>query len=365
MIYVDYRCDICNFTTKNNTVYNTHCNTKKHIKNIKLLNKNNIKENKNRVFIYKNNKDTPNDDVIDKEKKIKENDENIDCNDLQLNLRKFKCNYCENNFTQSCNLMRHIKCCYKREEEINKLEEQLQKKNVELEKKDIETEVKLFQKDLEYEQQLRKKETERADICMRELEYYKSILNMAGGMVQKTVGALTFVVSTYDKAKPIEKINLCDIKTLRNIDDTKFIDQVFYHYNRNKLGQYIGDIIVEIYKKDNKDEQSIWNTDTSRLTYLLRQILFDNNSKWQVDKKGVNTIEYLITPIMDKIKVLAKEYQEANCFGKNLDTSKVVLINSIYVRLMADIDNRQLHSEVLKYISPHFYVNHKNLIEND
>ena len=72
---------------------------------------------------------------------------------------------------------------------------------------------------------------------------------MAGGMVQKTVSALTYIVNTYDKAPVIKQITFEDVQKSTKIDDEKMISKIFYHYNRNKLGQYIGDIIVKIYKK--------------------------------------------------------------------------------------------------------------------
>jgi len=41
-------------------------------------------------------------------------------------------------------------------------------------------------------------------------------------------------------------------------------------YKRNKLEKYIGDILVSHYKKENKLDQSLWATDTTRCTYLIK-----------------------------------------------------------------------------------------------
>lgn len=78
-------------------------------------------------------------------------------------------------------------------------------------------------------------------------------------------------------------------------------DLIFY-YKKNKLDKYLGDFIVKHYKKDNPELQAMWNSDTERLNYFIRELyniknnqieLKDTNEnqkidiQWIVDRKGL------------------------------------------------------------------------------
>jgi len=41
-----------------------------------------------------------------------------------------------------------------------------------------------------------------------------------------------------------------------------------------------------------------------------------------------------------------------------------MLINSIFVSLMADIDNKKVQNEILKYTSSHFFMKNKKIIKD-
>ena len=190
------------------------------------------------------------------------------------------------------------------------------------------------------------------------------MLDVAGSVVQKTVSSLTHVINNHGNAPAIETIKYEDFKNVENVDDDKLIDQLYYNYNHGLAGQYIGDNIIKLYKKDDPKKQSVWNTDTNRLTYLLKNVLYNNESKWTVDKKGVETINYLISPVLNKIKIMSKKFHTKNCFDfVNNSPDKIFFINDAHVNLTSDIDDKELHTEVLKYISSHFYLNNKVAID--
>lgn len=244
----------------------------------------------------------------------------------------------------------------------------------------------------------------------KEVEYFKKMLFVTGDMASNSVRTLTHVVKNYDKAPPLEKITLEEVRRISNTEnksvkeyENKLIDEVFYHYNHKTLGKFIGDIIIKLYKKCNPADQSLWVTDTSRLTYLIKKTIdnskpyeckkcskTNNNecdkscnksrdtntninintdtgnddSKWIVDKKGKETIEYLITPVVDKIAKLSKEFRDDNCPDpesedynyEELDHTRIMLINTVYNQMMMSIDDKKVHNEVLKYISSYFYL---------
>jgi hypothetical protein len=74
-------------------------------------------------------------------------------------------------------------------------------------------------------------------------------------------------------------------------------------------------------------------------------------------------MEYLITPLIDSIKTMAITYQHKVCVdSEDIQLSKLLLINETFGKLISIIDNKKLHNDILKYISPHFFVNSKPLV---
>ena len=212
------------------------------------------------------------------------------------------------------------------------------------------------------------------DHYRKEIDYMRGMLDTAGGMANKAVGSLSHIVNNYDDAPPLEKAKSSDVLKIKNsrvkVKNKKeremiIIKQIFSAYNHGTTGEYVGDIIVSMYKKKDPELQSIWATDTSRLTYLIKKPEDDedstnSHSRWVVDKKGVDTVEYIIDPILQKIKSLAREYLDQNPPGMkdgfgNIDNDRIASIEKTYVGLVSDIDDKKIHQKVLKYISSHFY----------
>lgn len=208
--------------------------------------------------------------------------------------------------------------------------------------------------------------------CKEELEYYKRLLDMAGGMANKAVSSLNHIVKNYENAPPIEKITLEEVRKLKNTGDDdedvyniKLIDAVFFAYNHGNIGKYIGDIIIALYKKEDPNEQSIWNTDSSRLTYLIKKLSDNDTSRWVVDKKGVETVDYVITPIIEKIREMSVVYRDSHCPDPessdydydNVDHDKIMRLNTTFAELMMDIDTKKVHKDILKYMSSYFFFN--------
>ena len=326
---VKYECELCNYSTSNKANYKKHCTTNKH-KEKSIEVSETVKEKTPKKHL----KNSP------EPSKTARNSEN----------RKIICDFCGNEFARLSNLTRHSKKCSIRQNKLSSVEKELDCERI------------LHEKDKE----LHQKDIEQKEMYKKEMEYYKEMLNIAGGMVQKTVSALTYIVSNYDEAPPINKIDFNQIRHIKDKPDDVLISEIFYQYNNNKLGKYIGDTIVKVYKNENPLKQSIWNTDTSRSTYLLKKIIYDDKSKWIVDKKGVDTTECVISPIVAKIRDMAVEYRDDMNNDDN-ETSKIMIVNDIFVRLVADIDNKNVHKDILKYMSPYFYLSDdkKNAIEDE
>ncbi len=47
-------------------------------------------------------------------------------------------------------------------------------------------------------------------------------------------------------------------------------DQLIYHNKYNRLHKFLASILICAYKKENPQDQPFWNTDCSRLNYIIR-----------------------------------------------------------------------------------------------
>ena len=432
-----YRCELCNYKSKDKPNYNKHCKTKKHLKRIKEFEQNSddssdeyfslhtestsstqkstkstSKKSKlgcqycgkrlSRIDSVKRhevkcleNPDNKNEQKTEKTTTKKVNqDNNISTTKLTTHLDALKCGACEQIFTRKSSLTRHKKSCtaLKIQEKLDKVVMENDLQIVELKTKN---EVNLVKKELEMKDKL-------VEELQRENEYLQNMLEMAGNaMYQTTMSAINHANTYYTDAKPLEKISVNEVKKIAyenilarekenrikyikyadsytdNSDDTldsdysdqsdideesikdpdtvrdKIMSDILFQYRHKNLPRYIGDIIVQLYKKECPFKQQLWATDVNRLTYVIRQLLYGKESKWIVDKGGKYILEYLIQPVMDELKNLSIEYRE-NYTSPNI--RKVLNVNKLSTELVIDIDSNKLGKNILKAISPHLHL---------
>ena len=142
-------------------------------------------------------------------------------------------------------------------------------------------------------------------------------------------------------------------------DDDELVDRLIYKYKHKCLFKYLGDFLVEYYKKDDPTQQSVWSSDISRLTYIVKESLADKKSIWNHDYKGVKTKKCIINPLLQHVKEYIDEY-----WSKNVDmkTNKKVNVDvdafqkrqkkfNITYAIETEIDNGNLANEIIKYIA--------------
>jgi hypothetical protein len=277
----------------------------------------------------------------------------------------------------------------------------------------MEKDLQLIELKKENDVNLVKKELEMKDKLVEELqrenEYLQNMLEMAGNaMYQTTMSAINHANTYYTDAKPLEKISVDEVKKIAyenilarekenrikyikyadsdtdNSDDTldsdysdqsdideksikdpdtvrdKIMSDILFQYRHKNLPKYIGDIIVQLYKKECPFKQQLWATDVNRLTYVIRQLLYGKEAKWIVDKGGKYILEYLIQPVMDELKDLSIEYRE-NYTSPNI--RKVLTVNELATALVIDIDSNKLGKNILKAISPHLHLGKKQKVK--
>jgi hypothetical protein len=301
----NYTCELCNYKTD-----------RKH--NL-TLHKNSIKHKNNEINNITKNKKKPIEDPPEIQSKYEEIDSEINA-----------CLHCGQNFKHKTNLYRHQKYrCVIRVETQN-----IKKENEEL---------KIQNKKL-------------IDTNLNNSEVTK-----------KTVNTLTYALKNFQNA-PI--VGLLEGKKLDGFieydgnTDKSIEEVIIHHFEYKKLDKFLGDLILKEYIKENPKEQSIWSTDVSRLTFILKQAVKNTNKgKWVTDKKGVDLTKLVITPLVEKVIEMLREYVD-DCHvlideHRENDNNEIIVRHKLKQMeraniVIMNIKLTKMTCSILKYISPYF-----------
>ena len=311
---MNFTCETCSYSSRDKFNYNKHLDTKKHKEKV---NKQINESDKNPKGIIKENLKNP-----------------------------FICQYCNNNFSTAANLARHDKACFKKTQLATNC-----KNEISILKNELDIHIKaLEQKD------------ETISILKSEVAHLKSIVNNTGSIVKTSVSTMAYVIKNYKDAPVLEGVK--DYSAIHyEQNNAEFIENLIYEHNNNRLHIYISDFIIKTYKKDDPSKQSLWNSDTSRLTYLIREIITNNKVDWKIDKKGIKTTKFIIEPILEYIDEQVRDYVESykvdhRVSAKEAERQMMKLKSGM--EIIKSIETKVLSEEILKHITPHFY-----LIKND
>lgn len=262
-----------------------------------------------------------------------------------------KCLYCNTLFANAGNLARHKKSCSEKE----------------VLRTNHDKEIEDYKKENAYLKELHEKELEHIKILNKqqqdEINHLKSLITNAGAVIKTSVSALSYVVQHYDKAPTLKQLK--DYSFLQSIDedsDDEFdlTQTIINNHIDKKLDSYVGDIIIGSYKKKDPTKQSLWNSDSVRLTYVIRELI-NKKPDWTVDKKGVKTTKYIIEPLLEYIRELMEIFFENNKLEDYLGDSIVRMKRRIdnlekASEICFNIKNNTLSEQILKYIAPYFYL---------
>jgi len=239
----------------------------------------------------------------------------------------FVCKYCNNEFTRASSLTRHKKVCA--DVEINKREAEM-KINV------LESQVKEL----------------------------KEFITSGKAAPTYNISVKKLVQQNYPDAPHIAMLK--NYAVIHEDEDIDLTQDLIYFHNKNKLNSYLGDIIIKYYKKEDPKDQSLWSTDSSRLKYIIKELLASKKSSWSEDDKGLKINKYVIDPLLEYIH----EY-----INEQIDKLDEALPDSIAVEcirisqkqldlahIREQIQNGQLKDSINKYIAPSFRFNSDKLI---
>ncbi|QKF94475.1 zinc finger C2H2-type protein [Fadolivirus algeromassiliense] len=258
-----------------------------------------------------------------------------------------KCNFCGKIYSNSSSLARHKNACSEKKEYEDKMRI--------LEDK--------YSMEINHLKELLAKETKNSEDKVRMLESenrnLRILLNNAGNIVKTSVSTMSYIVKNYTEAPALESIK--NIQALHyEMTSDEFVTRLLYEYRHETLISFIGDLLIKNYKKEDPKKQSIWNSDTSRLTYIIREIINNNNLDWKVDKKGIKTTKYIIEPVLKYISDKLIDYIKNSPIGTKDDSTNKIMEMMMNLKHAQEInkmiDDKVLEDELLKYIAPHLYL---------
>jgi len=370
-----YLCDICNYHTGRKSSYEKHLLTKKHLEKVDDVPKNTLKKTPspratksiakvlqkplhkcaickrsfsskgnlnqhlfrvhkidNRKFSYRSKKVLQKLGTPVEPQPPKTSDFPPKTSDTQ-NCKSITCGYCKKEFTRIDNLTRHIntRCRTRRD----KLAEYDRIKGEYDEMKD-----KMDEKD--------------------------SIIKDATKANKFAMSAFKMLTERFVNAPTLNTIGNNGLETIvyRNItNDADLIRALIYYYNNKTLIKYIGDSIVALYKKEDPADQSFWNSDTQRLSYIIRTVVCEN-PEWVRDRGGKLITKMIITPLICYIDEKLKNFL-VNTFPTKSEVpvefnEKMVTVHKIRCIMQ---DKKAIEEQILNYKSPFFHFTANNMIE--
>lgn len=361
-----YTCSYCNYSTDDFGNWSRHQKSKRHIK----------KSDESNKLTCTDSKLTPTRLLDDSDMTPKKDILNLG---LKNQIKKYNCNYCGKNYSKSSNLSRHLKFCISKKHSLleNQFEIYKKEKDIEIKEKDTECQLKIMQEKLKVLEEKNKTLENHIDTLKSENNFQKQLISSAGGIIQKSMNTMSYLLLNYNKAPELLALN--DYSVISKDTETLIKDLVHYH-KKGKFDKYIGDFIIKQYKKDNPNLQALWSSDVERLNYFIRELINNKNNpqeivinnnvinknklNWVIDKKGIKVRKCIIDPLLDYIYNIGTKYlQEKNNIiaSSNIVETNYILSDMYEIgSINYGIKNRSLANNINKYIAPHFYLCKEN-----
>jgi len=270
------------------------------------------------------------------------------------------CDFCNGKYSTQKNLNIHLKSCVQKG--VKYQNEKLNMKHT----------IDIMRQEIDNMRQQMEEKDDRIYEKNKEINFLQRVVDSAGMIIKESMGSFRFINENLYYAQPLllysEFSFLDEYNTLK-----EKIDVLIEHYKKNMLYILIGNKIINEYVKADPRDQAVWNSDLTRLTYFNRVFTKKTEDgvnvescEWEMDKKGIRTIKYLIDPIISHIEAMMDDFMtnfDQHFDHCNYDMSKRTDYTNAICGIRGIIMDGTLHSEILKYIGKHFYVNKVHIME--
>lgn len=165
-----------------------------------------------------------------------------------------------------------------------------------------------------------------------------------------------------DNHVPINLMSLTEKEVIKLLDlnlemskDNCICELILFYYRKQLIDYFIGDFIIKLWQNKNPQYQKFWTTDIDRLTFIVQQLFKVNIN--QITNTN-DLIEFAISSVIETVhnKVykyinICKEALETFTDSDNLEKYEQYLFSA--KKLIMDIEFKNIHVNVLKYISKH------------
>jgi hypothetical protein len=332
-----YICTFCDYKTIDTGNYSRHKKSKKHLDKV---------NNKQRCRSHNLNHSISEEFGEDSTVVSTASKRNSDAT-------KLICKTCGKTFSATYNLHRHInmKRCKVDSTVVVELQEKIKFHELEKELEKLRIELK----------------------CKEELNRDQKafiLSGKAGNTKQYNISIKNYVEQNFPNAPPLTIFQTQKLELLgREEDEYPLMEVLIFHNQQRKLPHYLGKFIISHHKKDDPSVQSIWTTDTSRLTYVIKELLDSKGSCWNSDKKGVKTKQFIVKPLLDHISQHIKQYiKESNEKAQrciNIDEQLTYFKKmELSAEIQTIIENGTLADDIIRFVAPHLYINKVPMLEN-
>jgi hypothetical protein len=154
------------------------------------------------------------------------------------------------------------------------------------------------------------------------------------------------------------------IKNKPELADQYVAEKLIVLYSNGKFIDYICSVIHNAYKTEDPIDQTIWSTDVSRLVYIIRSTIENEDNlenKWEYDKKGIKIKQSIIDPLLDEVQDIINQYlDEMNKLSKSdkkFDTFAKLEMVGIGNTIIHELKNRlSLKNQIIKAMAPLFFL---------
>ena len=167
-----------------------------------------------------------------------------------------------------------------------------------------------------------------------------------------------------------------------NYKNKTVVELLIDNYLNDSLHRYLGDLIIQNYKKEDPSQQSVWASDVARLNYLVKELI-NKESKWMKDHKGEKVKKYIVNPLLKHVDKTCNEYLKENekkfsDWGMKLANRTITFdaieekhhdkfsnIRSNTSKLIKYINKGDLADDIIKYIAPKLILDKERKLHND
>jgi len=174
--------------------------------------------------------------------------------------------------------------------------------------------------------------------------------------IKTSNGLLKYLIQNYPDAPPLQQItNFTFVKDVTECR-SRLPELLIEYYNTDKFVPYLAENIVNIYKKVDPKDQSLWTSDVSRENFIVKNKINEKESKWIRDNKGSMIVENAVRPclniILEELRWYYTELFNGVSFKGKLHPS-IVAMDTI-LQIKQAIDDKKIEEEIRKRLSTKF-----------